>query len=291
MFDGVHLGHQQVLRQTLEDARELDGMAVAITFDRHPNAVVAPTRTPPLICSLEVKLRCIEALGFPATLLLKFDRALSERPAEEFIRSLISGFSGLHSLCVGSAFTFGHRRQGNVALLKRLGTELGFHVHGLAAVSLDGQMISSTRIRDSIRGGDLDAAGQMLGRPYRLVAKVVPGKQLGNQLGFPTANLEITGLVTPPSGVYAVRAEWPGGSGRGVANLGRRPTIDAGSDVEHAEVHLLDLSPNLYGKELSVQFVSRLRDEKKFPSIEALKEQIVRDVAAARASFQAGSHV
>src|SRR5437667_7358179 len=158
MFDGVHLGHQQVIRQTIEDARQHEGIAVAITFDRHPNSVVAPERNPPLIYSLPQKLRVIESLGIDTTLLIGFDKAVSEIPGEQFIRGLVRDFGTVHSLCVGSAFTFGHKRSGNVELLKRLGNELGFLVHGLASVSLDGKVVSSTRNREAIRSANLNTA-------------------------------------------------------------------------------------------------------------------------------------
>ena len=174
-FDGVHLGHQQIIRQTINDARQHDAVALVVTFDQHPNAVVAPNRVPPLIYSLPQKLRVIESLGIDTTLLIRFDKAVSEIPGEQFIRGLVRDFGAVHSLCVGSAFSFGHKRSGNVELLKRLGNELRFLVHGLASVSLDGRGVSSTRIREAIRCGDFDAASQMLGRTYALAGKVVRG--------------------------------------------------------------------------------------------------------------------
>ena len=158
VFDGVHLGHQQVIRQTLADARQHEGVPVVITFDRHPNAVVAPGRVPPMLYSLPQKLRAIESLGVANTLLIRFDRAFSEQTGEQFIRSTSRDFGHLHSVSVGCEFTFGHKRSGDVPLLRKLGGELHFSVHGLAAVSLDGQVVSSTRIREAIAGGQLDAA-------------------------------------------------------------------------------------------------------------------------------------
>src|SRR6185295_7301385 len=189
-------------RQTLADAAQHEALAVVITFDRHPNVVVAPSRVPPLIYSLPQKLRAIAALGADAAWLIHFDENFSRQTGEGFVRGLIRDFGHLHSVCVGSGFTFGHKRSGNVELLRRLGQELNFVVHGLAAVSLDGQAVSSTRIRETIRSGQLEAATQMLGRAYALAGTVVHGDQLGRTLGFPTANLEVTGLVLPPEGVY-----------------------------------------------------------------------------------------
>src|SRR5437879_8695905 len=158
VFDGVHLGHQQIIRQTTSDARQHEAIALVITFDRHPNSVVAPHRVPPLIYSLAQKLRTIESLGADTLLLIHFDKAFSEQSGEAFIRGLARDLGHIQSLCVGANFVFGHKRGGNVALLKTLGSELNFTVHGMASVSMDGKIVSSTRIRETIRTGDLDAA-------------------------------------------------------------------------------------------------------------------------------------
>jgi len=282
VFDGVHLGHQQIIRQTVADARQHDGLAVVLTFDRHPSAIVAPDRVPPLIYSLLQKVRAIEALGADALLLLRFDQAFSAQPGETFIRELARDLCAIHSICVGADFVFGHQRSGNVALLQKLGAELNFTVHGIAAVALDGQVVSSTRVREAIRTGDFDAANQMLGRPYSLAATIVTGDQVGHQLGFPTANLETTGFVLPPNGVYAAQASVGGRTHHAVVNLGHRPTLCQPTPQLRVEVHLLDFDGQIYGQEMEVTFVARLRAEMKFPSLEALREQIGRDVAAAR---------
>ena len=157
-FDGVHLGHQQIIRQTIADARRHEALALVVTFDRHPNTVVAPNRVPPLIYSLPQKLRAVESLGADTLLLIHFDKPFSEKTGEAFIRELARDLGRLQSLCVGADFTFGHKRSGNVALLRKLGVELNFAVHGMAAVSLDGRVVSSTRIREAIRAGKLDRA-------------------------------------------------------------------------------------------------------------------------------------
>ncbi len=285
VFDGVHLGHQQVIRQTLADARQHEGVPVVITFDRHPNAIVAPERVPPMLYSLPQKLRAIESLGVTNTLLIRFDRSFSEQTGEQFIRRLACDFGHLHSVCVGSEFTFGHKRSGNVALLKQLGAELKFTVHGLAAIALDGEAVSSTRIREAVRAGDFDAASQMLGREYSVAGSVVRGDQLGRKLGFPTANLDVTGLVLPPNGVYAVHARVRGGDLRGALNLGLRPTLASPTPRLQCEVHLLDFAEEIYGEELELTFATKLRDERKFSSLDALKAQIAADIAAARAAF------
>jgi riboflavin kinase/FMN adenylyltransferase len=285
VFDGVHLGHQQVIRQTISDSQQHEAVSVVVTFDCHPNSVVAPGRAPSLIYPLSKKLRVIKSMGIDTTLLIHFDKAFSQISAEEFIRGLARDFQNIHSICVGSNFTFGHKRQGHVELLKKLGDELKFTVHGLAAVSLDGERVSSTRIRDAIRAGNLDAASQMLGRAYSLVGKIVEGDKIGRKLGFPTANLDFAGLILPPNGVYAAHADVAGQTYRAAVNIGVRPTIKHSTPQLHVEAHLLDFSGELYGKEMELTFVEKLRDEQKFPSPQALKQQIQRDLAAARRLF------
>jgi len=285
MFDGVHLGHQQVIRQAVGDAEQHEGLAVAITFDRHPNSIVAPERVPPLIYTQPQKLRALASLGVNATLVIPFTREFSVQSAEAFIRLLAENFGPVHSICVGSSFVFGHKRSGNVDLLQQLGRKVGFIVHGLAAVSLDNEVVSSTRIRESVRQGDLNRASQMLGREYALSGAVVRGDELGRKIGFPTANLDVTGLLVPPNGVYAVHAYIDGERRRAVANIGMRPTLRNAVPELRVEAHLLDFSGDIYGKDIELTFVEKLRDEQKFSSIEELREQIGRDVAAALTKF------
>jgi riboflavin kinase / FMN adenylyltransferase len=284
-FDGVHLGHQQIIRQTIADARQHDSLALVVTFDCHPSSIVAPQRVPPLIYSLPQKLRVIESLGVDASLLIHFDKAFSEQTGEAFIRGLAQELGHIQSLCVGGNFTFGHKRGGNVALLKTLGAELHFTVHGMAAVSLAGWVVSSTRIRETIRAGDLDAASQMLGRAYSLCGKIVRGDQLGRKLGFPTANLEVAGLVLPPNGVYTVQARVMGQTHRAVVNIGSRPTLQNTAPQIRVEAHLLNFQGEIYGEEIEITFRRKLRDEKQFPSLATLQEQIARDIAEAESRF------
>lgn len=281
-FDGVHLGHQQIIRQTIADAHQNEAIALVITFDRHPASVVAPDRAPSLIYPLARKIRTIESLGAHALLLIHFDKAFSQQPGEQFIRSLTRDLGGIQSLCVGANFTFGHKRDGNVALLKKLGEELQFKVHGMAAVSLDGKIISSTRVREAVATGNLDLAGQMLGRDYSLSGRVIEGDHLGHQLGFPTANIDATGLILPPNGVYTARTAVRGTTFASVLNIGFRPTLKNPTPQKRVEVHLLDFNGDLYGQELEVIFSHKLRDEKKFASLVELKKQIGRDVTQAR---------
>lgn len=281
-FDGVHLGHQQIIRQTIADARQHDALALVLTFDRHPDAIVAPGHVPPLIYSLPQKLRAIESLGADTLLLIRFNEEFSRQTGEEFIRGLARDLTRIQSLCVGADFVFGHKRSGNVALLKRLGGEIGFVVHGLAAVSLDGQVVSSTRIREFIRAGDLDAASQMLGRPYAVAGRVVEGERLGRQLGFPTANLDTSGLALPPNGVYAGLANVGGRTYRTVLNIGVRPTVAPNTQLPHIEAHLLNFKGELYDMEIELEIGEKLREEKKFASLTELRDQIARDITAVK---------
>lgn len=284
VFDGVHLGHQQIIRQTLADARQHDAVALVITFDRHPNAVVAPDRVPPQIFARSQKWRAIESLGVDALLEIHFDRPFSEKSGEGFIRELARDLGKIHSVCVGADFVFGHRRSGNVALLKTLGEDLHFQVHGLAAVALDGLVVSSTRIREMIRAGDFDGASQMLGRPCAICGRVIAGDQIGQQLGFPTANLDVANLILPPNGVYAAVTNWKGQFYRAALNIGLRPTVASAKPQLRVEAHLLDFNGQLYGQELELELGTKLRDERRFGSPAELREQIARDVAAVRAA-------
>lgn len=284
-FDGVHLGHQQIIRQTIVDARQHRALALVLTFDQHPNTIVAPARVPPLIYSLPQKLRVIESLGPDALLLIHFDKAFSQKTGEQFVRELAQAWSGIQRICVGANFVFGHKRGGNVQLLNKLGAELKFSVHGMAAVSLDGKAVSSTRIRDAIGAGELDLASQMLGRAYSISARVVEGDKLGRQLGFPTANLDTADLALPPQGVYAVHASLRGHTHAAVLNIGTRPTLQNPNPPLRVEVHLLDFTGELYGEELEILFLEKLRDERKFSSLDELKAQIGRDIERAKAVF------
>ena len=283
VFDGIHLGHQQIIRQTVADARQHDALAIVVTFDQHPNTIVAPEHVPPQIFTRSQKLRAVESLGVAGFLEIPFDREFSRKSGEEFIRELARDLGQIRSICVGADFVFGRQRSGNVALLRQLGGELHFQVHGMAAVALDGQVISSTRIRETIRTGDLDAASQMLGQPYAVCGRVVTGDQLGRQLGFPTANLDITGLILPPNGVYAANTVVNGKRYRAALNIGLRPTVASTQPKLRVEAHLLDFSGDLYDAELEVEIGPRLREERRFGSVDELKNQVERDIQAVRA--------
>jgi riboflavin kinase/FMN adenylyltransferase len=282
VFDGVHLGHRRVLVTAVEEAAACSGLSVAVTFAGHPQSILNPDHAPQLILPLSLKLRLLEELGFDAVWLIAFDLRFSRQPAASFVSSMVEAFRPLRSISVGDSFVFGSNRSGNVELLRRHAEASGFAVHAHTAVQVGGEVVSSTRIRECIAAGDLAEASVLLGRPYALAGTVVRGQQLGRRLGFPTANVEVTGLVLPPLGVYAARVRLGGRQIAGVLNLGFRPTVSGGETQRHCEVHLLDFAEDLYGQELEVELVKRLRGEVRFPSLEALKGQIELDVASAR---------
>lgn len=282
VFDGVHLGHQMVIRQTLEDARTSAGACVVVTFDRHPAAVVDPANAPGMIQPLWRRLEAIAEIGVDAALVFPFDEAFSRQPAEAFIQRLQSGFGRISGICVGSGFGFGHRRSGNVESLTRMGRESGFGVQGIPPLQLGGEVISSSRVRERIAAGDFEAASRLLGRPYDLAGQVMAGERVGRTLGFPTANLDSTGILLPPKGVYAAVATFQGGRKPAAVNIGVRPTVDGRPGPVRVEAHLLDFEGDLYGERVSLEFRRRLRGEERFSSLEKLAAQISKDVEAVR---------
>lgn len=284
-FDGVHLGHQQILHQTIADAEVHGAASLVVTFDRHPATVVAPERAPRLIYPKWKRTSVIRGEGVDYLLEIPFDKEFSQKTGEEFISYLQTGLGNLNSICVGGLFSFGKGRSGNVSLLKDLGQRDGFNVHGLSAVALDGESVSSTRIRGVIEHGEFDAASQMLGRGYSLCGEVIKGDQVGRQLGFPTANLSIEGMRTPPHGVYAVRVKVEGETHCAVFNLGMRPTLQSPTPSLHAEAHLLDFEGDLYGKRIEVSFLEKLREEMRFSGLDELKQQIGQDIEQAKTLF------
>lgn len=288
VFDGVHVGHQAVIEAARSFALEKGGTAVVVTFDPHPVDVLAPEKAPRLLTNPTHKLRIFrETLDIRHVLLVGFDRRFSAFSGEEFVRQLLSaaGDPGIQKICVGQDWRFGKDRSGDIGLLSRMGKEHGFEVEGLGTVSVDGARVSSTRVREAIQAGDFSLAARLLGRPYSVLGEVVRGRQVGRTLGFPTANLSVRREQLPPAGVYAVRAAGENESWNGVANLGYRPTVEGGTGELRLEVHLLGLDREIYGEEIEVTFVRKLRDEKKFDGLEALKHQIGVDLEEARRIF------
>lgn len=283
-FDGVHLGHRAVFRRLLEVARAHQAVATVITFEPQPMEFFAPTQAPARLTRLREKARIMAEDGIGQLVVLGFDRKLAALAPETFVTRLLIEGLGVRYLLVGDDFRFGHQRAGDFQLLRAYGERFGFAVASLPTVHDGQERISSTRVRAALADGDLALARRLLGRPFCLHGRVAHGDRRGRQLGFPTANLHLHRRSTPVRGVYAVRVHGLGPVARpAVANVGSRPTV-AGTD-SRLEVHLFDFDQDIYGAHLRVEFRAWLRDEQKFPSLVALREQIARDSAAARAYF------
>ncbi len=280
VFDGVHVGHQAVIARAVDAAAREGGLAGLLTFDPHPIRVIAPNKAPKaLLETLEHKSRVVADLGVQLFIPLHFDHDFARMEASEFLEKLMA--APVRTIAVGEDWRFGHNRSGDVPFLEKESALRGFKLEAVPPVMHDGDRISSTRIRQAIRDGNLDDARQMLGRPYAVAGTVVEGKKLGRTLGFPTANLTTGEAQLPPDGVWTVRALLQDGRRLdGVANLGLRPTVDG--IYRSLEVHLFDFSGDLYGQELEVRFENHLRGEIKFPSLDALRIQIQRDADDAR---------
>lgn len=284
-FDGVHRGHQGVLARLRERAAEAGLPSCVVIFEPQPREFFAPDSAPARITSLREKLELLREVGVDRVLCLTFNRRLRELSAEQFIHQIMVEGLGVSHLEVGDDFRFGKGRTGDFALLVEAGAREGFTVESAATIELDGERISSTRVREVLAAGDFAAVERLLGRPYRISGRVLHGQKLGRQLGAPTANLQLNRLRPALQGVYLVSTEVDGRRWRGVANIGTRPSVK-GDGRAHLEVHLLDFAGDLYGRRLVVQFHRKLRDEQRFASLEALKSAIDADIAAARAHWQ-----
>jgi len=285
VYDGVHLGHHAVLRlvRELADARDL--AAVCVTFDRHPAEVVRPESAPRLLTTPEQKLELLDATGYlDLAFVLRFDEARSQEPAEDFVREVLVDAAHARLVVVGADFHFGRGRGGDVALLQRMGAELGFEVIGVGLeAAAGGTIYSSTRIRELLAEGDVEAAAVLLGRAHEVRGHVVEGDRRGRELGFPTANVAVARCCLPADGIYAGTFRAADGVERMSAlSLGRRPTFYESADASLLEAHVLDFEGDLYGQAASVRFVRRLRGELKFDSVETLVAQIAQDVDEAR---------
>jgi riboflavin kinase / FMN adenylyltransferase len=282
VFDGVHLGHQTVISTSARHAKDANGTPVVVTFDPHPAKVLRPDDAPHLLTATQHKIALIRDLGVAHLLVLQFDRQFAATAPDEFVRQLVTNSRPLREICVGHEWSFGKGRAGNLALLKELGTAYDFDVVGVPAVTVNGEVVSSTAIRRAVADGDLIKATQMLGREYTILGTVKEGEKLGRKLGFPTANLSAHSEQFPPNGVYVAEARLAGALYRGVANLGYRPTVSSGKPERLLELHLFDLNKDIYGAEVEVRFLRYLRPEQKFENVDALAAQIARDVAEAR---------
>jgi riboflavin kinase/FMN adenylyltransferase len=281
-FDGVHLGHQAVFRKLMEKGAELGLPAVVITFEPQPQEYFAPQRAPARLTRLREKLQAIADTGIERVLLLEFNAKMASMGAEDFVERILVDGLGIRFLMVGDDFRFGAKRRGDFNLLCEEGARHGFTVEDMHTIRVSEDRVSSTRVREALTDGDLETAAHLLGRPYRICGRVAHGDKRGRTIGFPTANVDLHRRVSPVRGVFAVRmhgleeAPLPG-----VANIGNRPTV-TGDSRYLLEVHLFDFAREVYGRHVGVEFVQKLRDEKKFESFEELRRQIAQDAWQAR---------
>jgi riboflavin kinase/FMN adenylyltransferase len=283
-FDGVHRGHQSILAKVIERARALDATPALVTLDPHPLKVLRPESAPLLILPLEERVRLIEAAGIEWMLILPFTLPFSRTPAEDFVRDVLAGALRCREAYLGPNFHFGRDQEGDVDLLKRLGPRYGFSADKVPEVFYKDFMISSSLVRSTVAEGQVALARRLLGRPFTLIGEVVRGDGRGRELGFPTANLAALNELLPGDGVYVTRAVVDGRRRRSATNIGRRPTF--GGQARVVETHLLSFQGDLYGRPLRLEFLKRLRGEKRFAGIEELKAQIGRDVGRARSHFR-----
>jgi len=291
-FDGVHLGHQAVLAQLVEKSQQLGVPGVIVMFEPHPQEYFAARagqadksiKSPARLTRLREKLQSLRRYAVERILCLRFDSRFAAMTAEDFIDRLLVEQLGVRCLIVGDDFRFGFRRQGDLAMLQAAGERYGFQVINMHTFNIDGDRVSSTRIREALDQGDLNTASKLLGRPYHMSGRIVHGDKRGRLIGFPTANIYLHRNVSPLRGVYAVSVF---GLDRepvdGVANIGVRPSVDGKRCL--LEVHLLDFSGDVYGRHVQVVFIARLRDERRFESLAALQKQIGTDVRQARVLF------
>jgi riboflavin kinase/FMN adenylyltransferase len=279
-FDGVHLGHQAVIRTAVGRASTLGLSPVAVTFDPNPLAVLRPAEAPPELLPLDERLERIAELGPEVCLVIPFTARFAEMVAEAYVQDVLLGLLRAREIVVGFNHAFGREARGTPDLLTRVAAPAGVRVHVVAPLRIDGVPVSSTSIRDALRQGDVRRAGSLLGRPYALRGVVERGATRGRTLGFPTANVAAPPGLPLADGVYAARVDWDGESAPAVVNVGVRPTFDGKTRL--VEAHLLDVSPDLYGRGVTLAFLDRIRGEERFASVEALRARIAEDVAAAR---------
>lgn len=278
-FDGVHLGHQEVIRFLKESAKKVDGETVLFTFHPHPRMVLHPEdHGMQMIQSIDARIDKLEACGIDHLILFPFTKEFSRLSATEFVREILVNKVNVRLMTIGYNHHFGRNREGNLELLKQLGHTYDFEVQEIPAFQKVGVNISSTKIRDAIETGEILKANEYLGSPFNFEGTVIQGDKIGTTIGYPTANIELKEpyLITPANGVYAVRVELNSGHFQGMMNIGIRPTI-ATSNEKRIEVHLFDFEEDIYGKSIRITILDRIRSEKTFASLEELKEQLRND--------------
>jgi riboflavin kinase/FMN adenylyltransferase len=279
-FDGVHIGHQTILRTAIERARKENGTAFSLTFDPTPAKVLTPDRAPRLIQTPEDKLELLRTSGIDGVLVLNFTPELSQLSPREFARQYLVDQIGVRAVVVGHSMSFGHNRAGNATVMTELGRELGFDVTVVGPVNVAGIEVSSTKVREAISAGDLRTAATLMGRPHFLSGMVIHGRERGRKIGFPTANIQNRTECLPPDGVYATRLILDDGPHASITNIGMRPTF---AEPERTfEAHVFDFDRDIYDKDVHLELIERIRPERKFESGEALAAQIASDLKRAK---------
>ena len=276
IFDGLHLGHQAIVRQVVERSFLLEATPTLVTFDPHPRQVLRPDTAPPLLQTFHQKMEGLRLLGMQQVVVLKFTSELASLTAEEFVRQYLHEALQAREVYLGKGFFFGRDRMGNIETLRDISARLGFHADEVPEVTLRQHRVSSTMVRRLLNAGRVNLARRMLGRAYGIEGLVTEGRKVGRTISFPTANLEIENRVLPTDGVYITLALVDDVWHRSVTNIGRRPTL-VGDEESKAETHLLDFDADLYGKNVRVRLLHRLRGEKKFSGLAELKTQIAQD--------------
>lgn len=283
-FDGVHLGHRELLTRLVERARRVAFPAAVLTFEPHPREFFAPDSAPPRLTSLREKIELLRGCGVDHLHVCRFNARFAALSAAQFIERVLVRGLGVRHLIIGDDFRFGRNRAGDFAMLRSAGEQFRFAVEAMHTIEADGERVSSSAVREALLAGDMDHAARLLGRPYSISGRVVHGDKLGRELGFATANIQVRRARWSLSGVFAVRITGLGTPLEGVANVGMRPSVtDEGAP--RLEVHLFGCRRELYGTHLNVSFLRRLRSEAKFDSLEALSAQIARDAEQARQFF------
>jgi riboflavin kinase / FMN adenylyltransferase len=288
-FDGLHLGHQELIKMVMKRARKTGAVSMVVTFRPHPLKILAPEKCPPLISIYEEKIALFEKLGLDVLVKIPFTLDFASMSPEDFTKKILCDLLGAKEIFVGYNYRFGKGRTGNVRTLKRLGKQCGFVVREVEQVSFDGEVISSTKIRKLLAEGSVEHAARLLGRDYAVTGIVVKGDGRGKGLGFPTANIAPKHSIIPANGVYAVRFFVREKFYDGIANIGLRPTFDENRLT--IEVHVLDFNEDIYGEEISLYFVGRIREERKFKGPDDLVRQIASDILTAREMLAEHRHM
>lgn len=284
VFDGLHIGHQQIMQTVVDRAKAIKAVPTAITFDPHPRAVLHPESAPPLLQTLDQRLANLDVLGIEQAIVIKFDNDFASSAAEAFLSDIVRDRLHAKEVYLGKGFAFGRNRGGNIELLRRMSAELGFVADEVEEVQLHGRRVSSSAIRELLAAGRINLARRMLGRPYGVEGVIIRGNRRGHTIGFPTANLKPHNRVIPRYGVYATATLIDGTWRKSITNIGVRPTFEK-TEEPSIESYIFDFDGDLYGDVLRVRFLHRIRDERKFNGIDELKAQIERDTRRARNYF------